>query len=84
MTGVYQKKMNANTLEKSFTKTPEGLYRLEIVEYAKDKLLAKIRSVDKVRIKLKTMEIAFDLINNDRNRLIRELAECELELEKYG
>lgn len=28
------------------------------------------------------MEIAFEQINNSRNDLIRQLSECELELEK--
>ena len=32
----------------------------------------------KLRIKLKSMEIAFELINNDRNRLIKLLAKYEI------
>lgn len=36
----------------------------------------------KTESKLKMMEIAFELINNDRTKLIKDLAECELELEK--
>lgn len=37
---------------------------------------------EKLAIKLRMMEIAFEFINNDRNRLIKELAETELRLEK--
>jgi len=36
----------------------------------------------KLESKLKMMEIAFEQINNSRNDLIKQLAECELELEK--
>ena len=36
----------------------------------------------KTESKLKMMESAFELINNDRNKLIKDLAECELELER--
>lgn len=39
-------------------------------------------SYEKLAIKLRMMEIAFELINNDRNRLIKELAETEVRLEK--
>ena len=36
----------------------------------------------KLESKLKMMEIAFEQINISRNDLIRQLSECELELEK--
>lgn len=36
----------------------------------------------KLESKLKMMEIAFEQINNSRNDLIKQLSECELELEK--
>lgn len=39
------------------------------------------KDCEKLKMKLKMMEISFELINNDRNRLIRQLAECEMELE---
>jgi len=38
--------------------------------------------IQKLKKKLKMMEIAFEMINNDRTRLMEQLAECELELEK--
>ena len=34
----------------------------------------------KLERKLKMMEIAFEQINNSRNDLLRQLAECELKL----
>ena len=37
---------------------------------------------EKLKIKLRMMEISFELINNDRNDLLRQLAECEERLEK--
>jgi len=38
--------------------------------------------VDKLESKLKMMEIAFEQINNSRNDLIQQLANCELSNEK--
>ncbi len=35
----------------------------------------------KLKIQKKMLEISFELINNDRNRLIRNLGECELALD---
>ncbi len=37
---------------------------------------------EKLKIKLKMMEISFEQINNSRNDMIRQLAECEAALEK--
>jgi len=37
---------------------------------------------EKLESKLKMMEIAFEQINNSRNDLIKQLAECEQALEK--
>jgi len=36
----------------------------------------------KLESKLKMMEISFEQINNSRNDMIRQLAECEVELGK--
>ena len=36
--------------------------------------------IEKLEMKLKMMEIAFEQINNSRNDLLRQLAECELKL----
>ena len=73
--------MNTNTLEKCFVQNKKGNFVLEFTPYAKDKLIQRLRSVDKTRIKLKSMEIAFELINNDRNRLIHQVAVLEQEFE---
>ncbi len=40
------------------------------------------KNCKKLESKLKMMEIAFEQINISRNDLIRQLSECELELEK--
>jgi hypothetical protein len=40
------------------------------------------KNCKKLESKLKMMEIAFEQINNSRNDLIKQLSECELELEK--
>lgn len=40
------------------------------------------KNCEKLESKLKMMEIAFEQINNSRNDLIKQLAECELALEK--
>lgn len=37
---------------------------------------------EKLKIKLRMMEISFEQINNSRNDLIRQLTECEETLEK--
>jgi len=40
------------------------------------------KDCEKLALKLKMMEISFELINDDRNKLIKDLAETELRLEK--
>ena len=42
----------------------------------------KCENCEKLESKLKMMEIAFEQINNSRNDLIKQLAECEQALEK--
>ncbi len=37
--------------------------------------------IQKLKMKLKMMEISFEMINNDRTRLLTQLAEAELMLE---
>ena len=39
-------------------------------------------SEEKLKMKLKMMEISFEQINNSRNNLITQLANCETILEK--
>ncbi len=40
------------------------------------------KECEKLKSKLKMMEISFELINDDRNKLIKDLTETELRLEK--
>ncbi len=40
--------------------------------------------IDKVKLKLKMMEISFEQINNSRNDLLRQLGECEFTLTKVN
>ncbi len=41
----------------------------------------ELKKMSKEKIKRKMMEISFELINNDRNKLVHDLGECELALE---
>ncbi len=40
------------------------------------------KECEKLKSKLKMMEISFELINDNRNKLIKDLTETELRLEK--
>ncbi len=42
----------------------------------------ELKKTSKLKIKLKMMEISFEIINNARNKLMYQLAKCELILEK--
>ncbi len=60
----------------------KDIWVLRLTENKKEDLIETVRQSNKFQLKLKSMEISFELINNDRNSLIKQLAECELELEK--
>jgi len=64
-------------LDSDWVLTDHDTYILEKSTYAKEQIMLKIRSIEKLEMKLKMMEISFEMINDDRNSLIRQLAEAE-------
>ena len=43
-------------------------------------LQKELKKASKVKIKLKMMEISFEMINDNRNKLVHDLSICELAL----
>jgi len=72
-----------NVLEKWFRQphADKDVWVLRLSEHDKNELINTLKNVSKLESKLKMMEISFEQINNSRNDLIRQLTECEQELE---
>lgn len=56
----------------------DGSHNLTEIRELKAQILDDNKKVPKLELKLKMMEISFEQINNSRNNLIKQLADCEI------
>jgi len=77
---IYQDLENAERLGKTLIAVPIQSWKYCEKIRVEHPILKK--TIEKLKSKLKIMEITFEQINNSRNDLLKQLSECETALEK--